>query len=199
MGGNLRIPGRHDLAILAELPLYGVHACLHRVGAASYQSRRVAEPAADTVTGVIRLAQAPDEADVVGCVRAAYTPHIARIGREPGPMSADYADLIARGLVYVLQPDAGATIVGVVVLRQEGQTLWIDNVAVRPEYQHHGLGRQMLAFAEEQARAADSLDVQLYANEVMTENIALYERFGYRETQRRAHRGFQRVFMRKEL
>jgi len=33
----------------------------------------------------------------------------------------------------------------------------------------------------------------------MTENIALYERFGYRETERRAHRGFQRVFMRKEL
>jgi ribosomal protein S18 acetylase RimI-like enzyme len=114
-------------------------------------------------------------------------------------MTADYADLIARGLVFVLQLDTDGAIVGVVVLRQVERTLWIENVAVRPEYQHRGLGRQMLAFAESQARAADSVELRLYANEVMVENIALYERLGYRELERRIHRGFHRVFMCKEL
>jgi ribosomal protein S18 acetylase RimI-like enzyme len=144
------------------------------------------------------LAQAEDEAAVLGCVRAAYAPHIARIGREPGPMAADYADLIARQMVYVLQLEGGE-VVGVLVLQLAERTLWIENVAVHPEFQHRGLGRRLLAFAEEQARAAEAVELRLYANEVMVENIALYERLGYRETERRPHRGFHRVFMRKPI
>jgi hypothetical protein len=80
------------------------------------------------------LAQAQDEASVLSCVRAAYAPHIPRIGREPGPMTSDYADLIARGMVYVLQPEAAQNVVGVLVLRLAQPTLWIENVAVHPEY-----------------------------------------------------------------
>jgi ribosomal protein S18 acetylase RimI-like enzyme len=41
--------------------------------------------------------------------------------------------------------------------------------------------------------------MRLYANEVMVENIALYQRLGYSETERRPHRGFKRVFIRKPL
>jgi ribosomal protein S18 acetylase RimI-like enzyme len=148
---------------------------------------------------MIRLAQAQDEVSVVTSVRAAYAPHIARIGREPGPMTSDYGDLIARGLVYVLQLEGTESIVGVLVLRLAPPTMWIENVAVHPEHQHQGFGRQLLAFAEAQARDANATELRLYANHVMVENIALYERLGYRETERRPQRGYHRVFMRKAI
>jgi ribosomal protein S18 acetylase RimI-like enzyme len=148
---------------------------------------------------VIRRARPDDCAAVVGCVRDAYSPHIARLGREPGPMSADYADLIARGMVYVLQPEDDSRLHGVLVLLLEGRTMWIENVAVHPDYQHRGEGRRLMAFAEEQAGAANATEMRLYANELILENIALYGRLGYTETERRPHRGFHRVFMRKPL
>ena len=39
----------------------------------------------------------------------------------------------------------------------------------------------------------------LQTHEWMTENIALYERIGYVEVDRRTERGFPRVYMRKRL
>ena len=41
--------------------------------------------------------------------------------------------------------------------------------------------------------------MRLYTQEIMTENIALYTRVGYRETHRAVEQGLPRVFMRKDL
>ena len=41
--------------------------------------------------------------------------------------------------------------------------------------------------------------LDLYTHERMTENIAMYERIGYVEVDRRTERGFPRVYMRKRL
>jgi hypothetical protein len=41
--------------------------------------------------------------------------------------------------------------------------------------------------------------VELYTNEAMVENLAMYERMGYREIQRKHDAGFNRVFFRKAL
>jgi hypothetical protein len=38
-----------------------------------------------------------------------------------------------------------------------------------------------------------------YTHELMIENISLYRRLGYKEVERRAEEGFQRVFRRKLL
>ena len=62
---------------------------------------------------VIRRATLLDLKHVEIVVHAAYSGYITRIGREPGPMVDDYASLIGRGLVHVLD-DGG--VVGVVVL-----------------------------------------------------------------------------------
>ena len=42
------------------------------------------------MSDTIRVASIGDLADVQAIVKAAYTPYIARIGREPGPMLDDY-------------------------------------------------------------------------------------------------------------
>jgi ribosomal protein S18 acetylase RimI-like enzyme len=56
-----------------------------------------------------------------------------------------------------------------------------------------------MEFAERQASARGLRRMTLYTNEVMTENLAIYARLGYRETARRSESGYSRVFMAKDL
>lgn len=145
----------------------------------------------------IRPALPDDAAAVAACVRAAYAGYVALIGREPAPMGADYAALIAAAAVWVAD-DAGE-VVGVLVLHERGTALLIENVAVHPSRQGRGIGRALVAFAEEQARAAGLAEVTLYTNARMTANLRFYPALGYAETGRRAEDGFDRVFYRKRL
>jgi ribosomal protein S18 acetylase RimI-like enzyme len=136
-------------------------------------------------------------AAVANCVRAAYAGYVERIGREPAPMAADNADLIARGEVWVVYE--ADQLVGVLVMRLEPPALFVENVAVLPERQGRGLGRALMAFAEQHARAAGLAEVTLYTNQKMVENLRFYAALGYVETGRRSEDGFARVFLRKAL
>jgi ribosomal protein S18 acetylase RimI-like enzyme len=145
----------------------------------------------------IRPALPTDAAAVANCVRAAYTGYVGRIGREPAPMAADNAALIAKGEVWVMHEAGG--LAGVLVMRPEPPALFVENVAVDPERQGRGLGRALMVFAEEYARTAGLTEVALYTNEKMTENLGFYAALGYAETGRRREDGFARVFLRKAL
>ena len=147
----------------------------------------------------IRLADAADCAAVVLCVRAAYSKYVARIGRAPAPMLADYATLIERGVVHVLREPTTDHLRGIIVLWPTDGAMFIENVAVHPHYQAQGLGRRLMAFAEEQARAGGFPELRLYTNEAMTENLAFYAHLGFEETSRRVDEGYSRVFLRKKL
>ena len=102
---------------------------------------------------------------------AAYGHYIARIGKPPGPMLEDYSDVIAWHRVFVAE-DQGR-IVGLIVLNTEDERALLDNVAVHPDLQGHGLGRQLIAFAENEARRLGFTAIELYTHELMTENQAL--------------------------
>jgi len=130
-------------------------------------------------------------------VREAYAPYVPRIGREPAPMTADYADLIGCGEVWVA--DEAGRVVGVLVLRPGATALLLENVAVVPERQGRGIGRVLIAFAERKARDLGLTEISLYTNERMVENIHLYRKLGYVETDRRVEDGFARVFFRKPI
>ncbi len=145
----------------------------------------------------IRPARAADLAAVEGLVASAYTRYVDRIGRPPAPMTADYANLIAAGVVHVAE--GGAGVEGLIVLLPASDHLLVENVAVLPEHQGRGLGRLLMAFAEERARTAGVNEVRLYTNERMTENLGFYAALGYDETGRRVEDGFSRVYFRKRL
>ena len=145
----------------------------------------------------IRPAATADLDAVRACVREAYAPYVPRIGREPAPMTADYADLIGRGEVWVA--DEAGRVVGVFVLRPGATGLLLENVAVVPERQGRGIGRVLIAFAERKARDLGLTEISLYTNERMVENIHLYRKLGYVETDRRVEDGFARVFFRKPI
>jgi ribosomal protein S18 acetylase RimI-like enzyme len=147
---------------------------------------------------VIRRAGSADRAAVEAIVAAAYRVYIARIGRKPGPMLDDYDRLIAAGAVSVLEEPDG-TLAAIVVLLPQADHLLLDNIAVHPERQGRGLGRRLIAFAEAEARRLGYAELRLYTHEKMTENIRLYARRGFVETERRRDHGYDRVFMRKPV
>jgi N-acetylglutamate synthase-like GNAT family acetyltransferase len=145
----------------------------------------------------IRLATPNDRAAIEAIVQAAYFHYVARIGREPAPMTDDYAARIKARQAHVLEEDG--RIRGLVVLVPETGVMLLDNIAVDPACQGSGLGGRLLAFAEEQARAQGYRVIRLYTNAAMTENIARYQRIGYAETRRDGERGFRRVYMEKQI
>jgi GNAT superfamily N-acetyltransferase len=145
----------------------------------------------------VRLAEPGDLAAVEAIVEAAYSPYVPLIGREPMPMTADYAALIGDGRVHVAgEPGA---VVGVLVLVPEPEAMLIENVCVAPAVKGQGVGRLLLEFAEAAARAASYDRIRLYTNAAFTWNVALYERIGYRETGRAGEAPMRRVDMVKAL
>ena len=144
-----------------------------------------------------RPAAASDAAGISECVRAAYSHYIERIGTAPGPMLDDYAQVVRDHRAWVI--DDGGRVVGVLVLMDKEDGLLLDNVAVLPERQGEGIGRRLIEHAESEARRLGHRHLDLYTHERMTENIAMYDRIGYEEVERRTERGFPRVYMRKRL
>ena len=146
---------------------------------------------------MIRRATAADLPAIEALVEAAYGPWVERIGKRPGPMSTDYAAALedAEASVY----ESAGEVVGLLILVAEPGALLIKNVAVAPTRQGEGIGRELMAHAEAEARARGLGSLRLYTHELMVENIAFYGRIGYEEYERRAESGFARTFMRKLL
>ncbi|MCW2885866.1 MAG: hypothetical protein QOE54_4892 [Streptosporangiaceae bacterium] len=147
----------------------------------------------------IRPATAADTSAVREVVQAAYLPWGEIIGMRPLPMEADYPALINAERVWVTGDAPGGPISALIVLIPEDGVLLVDNVAVHPSAQGRGLGRGLLAFAEDRARSLGLRALRLYTNEKMTSNIALYESLGYHRTDRETIEGRHAVHLRKVL
>lgn len=145
----------------------------------------------------IRRATAAEWPAVTALVQRAYAPWIAAVGRRPAPMDDDYAARCAAGDVFVLPIDGAMA--AILVVQDRADHLWLDNIAVDPDFQGRGIGRALLAFAEAEARQRGLRDIRLLTHQQMLSNIALYARCGYVETERRVQDGFARVFMAKRL
>ena len=144
---------------------------------------------------VPRLATEADLPAITSVIAAAYARYLNRMDRPPAPVLTDYRGAIAAGQVWV----TGEPVTAVLVLVQERDAMLVENVAVSPAAQGTGLGRRLMEFADRQALASGLSRMTLYTNEVMTENLAIYARLGYRETARQSQDGYRRVFMEKDL
>jgi ribosomal protein S18 acetylase RimI-like enzyme len=143
---------------------------------------------------LIRRAIADDAARIGAIARAAYSKYIARIGREPAPMVADFAAEIAADHVVVIE--TAGRIDGYMIAWPEIGAYFIDNVAIDPARQGKGLGRQLIDHAVGEARRLHLPAIRLYTNVAMTENLSLYTHLGFVETHRAMEKGFHRVYLR---
>jgi ribosomal protein S18 acetylase RimI-like enzyme len=118
-----------------------------------------------------------DAAAIRDLTRAAYAKWIPAIGREPVPMTVDYAQalLVHRfDLAY-----HGEELAGLIETARETDCLLIENVAVSPAWQGRGLGRRLMSHAEELAHLSGYGRIRLYTNKAFVENILFYRRLGY--------------------
>lgn len=127
---------------------------------------------------LLRAARIADTDVVRSIVHEAYHPYVEELGFEPGPMRDDHAGQVAAGQV-TLAEEAGS-VVGLLVLRLDGPEPVIENVAVRPHWHGRRVGTALLDHAEAAAVAAGHRSVALYTHELMTRNLEIYTRRGYR-------------------
>ena len=147
---------------------------------------------------MIRHAEISDLDAIRRCAEAAYAKYVARIGRKPAPMVADFAELIGQNSVLVEVDDA-ERVRGFVVSYPRNDRLHLENVAVDPACQGLGIGRRLIERVEQQALADGYGRIELYTNAKMHENLTLYPRLGYSEFDRRKEDGFDRVYFSKSL
>ena len=150
-------------------------------------------------TNPIRRATISDAEAVAKCVADAYRHYVPRMGKAPGPMLEDYREVIQHHEVYVIDSnkELAEGIDGVLVMVKQPERFLLDNIAVHPRAQGSGLGRALMDLAEISAREAGYGSVQLYTHECMTENIAMYKKLGFRETNRITEKGYQRIYFEK--
>lgn len=145
----------------------------------------------------IETATADDHDQLRTLFRVAYLKYVRRIGKEPEPMTTDYGPKIEKGLVFVIREDA--IIIGVVVLENREGYLYLGSLAVSPKHQGKGIGGRLLKYAEEEALRRGFSEIRLFTNEKMWETIAIYNKYGYKETGRKEESGFKRVYFTKTL
>jgi ribosomal protein S18 acetylase RimI-like enzyme len=125
----------------------------------------------------LRRAHAGDVAAVTALQFAAYARNRALLGVEPLPLLADYSKILAEYETWLAESAGGLD--GVLILEPRADDLLIWSIATAPHRHGRGLGRRLLAFADERARAHGLTIVRLYTGEPLTGNIAWYERHGF--------------------
>lgn len=96
----------------------------------------------------------------------------------------------------------GPTLLGCIFCRPEPKSLYIGKLAVAPSLQGRGVGRLLLAAAEDLARDLRLPVLRLETRIELTGNHATFARWGFVRTAENAHPGFTRttsIEMRKAL
>ena len=112
-------------------------------------------------------------------------------------MVVDFDQLIAERKVWVAE--ISADLAGFIVFFEQDGAMFLANVAVHPDHTGRGVGSALIRCCERAAVAAHLPAIVLYTNEKMTDNLSLYPRMGYRETERRFEDGVHRVYFEKRF
>jgi ribosomal protein S18 acetylase RimI-like enzyme len=146
----------------------------------------------------LRRATAEDADKLTALARSAYARHVAVIGREPMPMTADWGRLLSEQEIWIVDGPSGEAMASL-ALDVQADHVMIWSVAVAPNDQRRGLGRRLMAFAETRARELQRPELRLFTNARMEGNVALYRRLGYSETLREQLPDRVLVHMRKAV
>jgi GNAT superfamily N-acetyltransferase len=153
----------------------------------------------------IERAETQDIPAIQSITHSAYEKYIPRIGKPPAPMKADWPTLLRTHQVSVLraesQCEACKKVLGAIVLGIEDNqdSIKVNNLVVDQAAQGRGYGKLLMSFAEDEARDRGRKALALFTNVLMYENLVLYPKLGFVETERREEDGYDRVYYRKEL
>jgi ribosomal protein S18 acetylase RimI-like enzyme len=145
----------------------------------------------------LRPAVAADAPAIRDLTRDAYAKWVPVIGREPKPMTVDYAAAVRQHRIDLLHVDG--QLAALIETTPETEHLLIENVAVSPRFQGRGLGRKLMARAEHVATSLGYDEIRLYTNKLFAANLRLYAHLGYRVDREEEFSGGFVVHMSKPL
>src|ERR1700682_4573011 len=93
-------------------------------------------------------------------------------------MTADYVEAVRNHRIDLLYLEG--KLAALIETIAEADHLLIENVAVSPAFQGRGLGRKLMAHAEQLAASSGYGEVRLYTNKLFAANVDLYRKLGYR-------------------
>lgn len=143
----------------------------------------------------LRRAYPSDVAAIRALVAAAYTgPAHAT---PPRPLLADYVRAVVAHQVWVIEQVR--ELCALLELVPTRDSLLIENITVHPRHQGRDLGRQLLAFAEAEARWQGRRELHARVDAQFPATIEFNTRHGFRETRRERVAGGELVYMEKKL
>ena len=130
----------------------------------------------------IRQAQVTDAIQIAECLMAAFAPfrHLYTSDAFADTVSAADAvrDRIERMTVYIAVAPAGS-VVGTLAAACSEQEGHLRGMAVRPEWQGHGIARRLLMAAEHHLIRSGCSRITLDTTDPLTKAICLYESCGF--------------------
>ncbi len=146
---------------------------------------------------MFRKAVTEDLENIRSCVKAAFSPYIPILGKEPGPMKEDYELAILRDEIWLsYEKDK---LEGFIYLIREPDHLTYEVLAVNPEFQGRGIGKKLLRFGEDKCGEYGYRDICLLTNEAFEVPKRMYPRYGYLEYKRGVEDGYRRIYYRKTI
>jgi GNAT superfamily N-acetyltransferase len=145
----------------------------------------------------LRQAVGADAPAILELTRVAYAKWVAMIGREPKPMTADYAEAVLKHRIDLLY--VKGELAALLETVPKTDHLLIENVAVLPPFQGRGLGRKLMAHAEQVAVSLGHDEIRLYTNKLFVQNLQLYGKLGYRVDREEEFKGGLLVHMSKAV
>ena len=150
---------------------------------------------ADPTPGNIRLTTADWHFDRFDAVLAVLQAAFALQPRETDPPSSAHAETVeslaahaAKGGLVIAERDDRP--VGCVFFREEPDSLYLHKLAVDPVVRDQGLARRLVdAVAAEAVRRGHGR-LTLSTRKALPENVALFERLGFRKTGEGTHPGY---------
>jgi len=128
---------------------------------------------------MIRQADGHDVTEIARIINAAFeVEREFRQGERTSP--AEIAKLLERDVFFVAEE--GGRLTGAVHTSIDGRTGYFGMLSVDPSLQRGGIGRALLAAAEDHCRKAGCTRMTMSTGEDRTELIPYYERAGYRVT-----------------
>ena len=149
---------------------------------------------------VYRVIGVEHAGEVLTVQRAAFVAEARLYGTPEIPPLVETLDQLTHELATTVTMGAwlDGRLVGAARLTLDGPIGWISRVAVAPDQQGQGIGSGLLA-ALEAAASPQVRRFQLAAGHRSSDNLAMYERRGYREVSRRVDTaGVELVVMGKD-
>jgi GNAT superfamily N-acetyltransferase len=147
--------------------------------------------------GTLTLREAaPSDAEVVYQVtKAAYEEYSGVLDPPSGvdrEALESVQDLLREGGAILALID-GMAVGAVRYERRDNGSLYVGRLAVLPSHRRRGIGRALMAAAEETARRMGLAPITLGVRIQLPQNRAFYESLGYRADGRGSHPGYDRL------